>query len=161
MQNLAIFNNQPIYDTYGSDEEQNSDFQDNDEESVFKVNYDSFQHMTIGLGNIPLLSRSTSSCSSNEPIFDEYLDDKEKISTSVYIEIFSINHVYDRYESEEGEDVKLISVVENEKESYLLHSYYNQKVQKKKVNQGSGLTNHNFSSLESALSSFDLLILRA
>lgn len=99
-------------------------------------------------------------CSSNEPVFDKYSNDKEQISTSVHNEIFSIIHVYYRYEYEEGEYVKLISIVENEKESYLLHSSYNKKFKGEKVNQESGLNQHTFSSLGSALLSFDLLILR-
>ena len=55
-------------------------------------------------------------CNNKEPVFDEYSDDKEQISTSVHNEIFSVHHVYDIYESEEGEDVKFISAVENEEE---------------------------------------------
>lgn len=64
MQNFKFFNNQTVYDTYGSHEEKNSYFKYHDEESVFEDHCDGFQHMTVGLGQLPLLSHLTSSCSS-------------------------------------------------------------------------------------------------
>ena len=64
LQSSEIVNNQPIYATYGSDSKQDSDFQDHDEESIFKVHYDGFQYMTMGLEQLSLFSQSTSSWSS-------------------------------------------------------------------------------------------------
>lgn len=104
---IPIFseNNQPIYATYGSNSEQDSYFQDQDEESIFEVHYDGFQYMAMGLEQPSLFSQSTSSCSSIRYV------DLQQIATP-YMDFSSNDYVLGNYDDKISLDCEELLVLE-------------------------------------------------